>query len=93
VLADGVNTTSGQTINASVVIKCLGFEGPQALLQTLANATHIHSPVMIRERVWFFPCDLVAETSPDEVQAADEEVITEMLKPPQSGTNFCEGAH
>jgi len=88
VLADGVKTTSGQKINASVVIKCLGFEGPQALLQTLANATHMHSPVMIRERVWCFPCDLVAKISPDEVQAADEEVITEMFKQPQSGTNF-----
>jgi len=88
VLADGVKTTSGQKINASVVIKCLGFEGPQALLQTLANATHMHSPVMIRERVWFFPCDFVAKISPDEVQAADEEVITEMFKQPQSGTNF-----
>jgi len=88
VLADGVKTTSGQKINASVVIKCLGFEGPQALLQSLVNVTHMHSPIMIKERVWFFPCDSLAKISPKEVQAADEKVLTDMLKTPQSGSNL-----
>jgi len=87
VIADGVKTTSGQTINASVVIKCLGFEGPQALLQSLVNVTHMHSPIVIKERVWFFPCDSLPKISPEEFQAAEAKEITEMLKSPVSGSN------
>lgn len=51
-LPDGLETTSGQKIQASVVIKNFGFEDPDTWLKDVVGQTHMHSPLIINERIW-----------------------------------------
>jgi len=43
---------SGERITADVVIKCFGFEDPDAWIADVVGQRHVHSPMLLNERMW-----------------------------------------
>lgn len=80
-LPDGVETLTGQQIKASIVIKNFGFDDPDAWLKPIVGQKHMHSPMVINDRVWLVKCER-AKLTRERVRKVGAEAFGDMLNIP-----------